>query len=84
MSVQDTQKRSLISYQEFLHVVGPLGVTIVKMGGVERTDIVGFAVVIPGDDLQKPGSETEDFVPAVIPQEIRWEDPVLTVWNFLD
>jgi hypothetical protein len=37
------------------------------MRRMERAYVVGFTIVVPGDDLQKPGSERQDFIPAVVP-----------------
>lgn len=63
------------------HIVDPFGSTIIVMHGRERTDVVGLAIVIPSDDFNKSGTKRKNFVPSIVPEEIRWEDPVLAVRN---
>ena len=41
-----------------------------------RPDVVGFTVVVPGDDLHKLGLDFEDLVPARGPEVVAAEDPV--------
>lgn len=48
---------------------------------VKRADVVGFAVVVPRDDLEELGLgvEAEDLGPAVVPQVVAVPEPVLVV-----
>jgi len=62
-----------------LHVVDPFGVAVVVVWGGERTDVMAFAIVIPGNDFDKLWSERQDVHPAVVPKEIGREHPVFTV-----
>ena len=57
--------------------VGPLGVTIVEVRGVETTDVVRLSVIVPGDDFEELGSKGEDLSPSVVPERVTREDPVL-------
>lgn len=47
--------------------------------GVEGADIVGFAKVVPGDDLKELGVDLKDLIPPGTPQCIGIEDPVLAI-----
>lgn len=38
-----------------------------------------LAIVIPGDNFNKARSKSQDFIPSVIPQKIRREDPIFAV-----
>jgi hypothetical protein len=40
-----------------------------------------LAIVIPRNDFQVLRAKSEDLVPAVEPQKIRWEHPVLAIRN---
>lgn len=48
-----------------LHVVDPLGVTIVIMGRLERADVVRLAIVVPCDNLNHGEALLENLIPAV-------------------
>lgn len=41
-------------------------------------------IVIPGNYFQELGTKCENFVPAIIPEKVGGEYPVLAVWNFLN
>jgi hypothetical protein len=47
--------------------------------GGEVSDVVRLSVVVPGDDFDEARGEGEDVVPAVEPEEVSGEDPVLLV-----
>lgn len=66
-----------------LHVIGPLGVTIVIVLGAQRAHVVSLAVVVPGDNLNHGETLLEDLVPAVEDQGATREDPVLAEGNLL-
>jgi hypothetical protein len=38
-----------------------------------------LSIVIPGNDLDEAGLQLQDFIPAVEPEKIGWENPVLAV-----
>lgn len=40
---------------------------------------MGFAVVVPGDDLDEFGTRRQDIFPSCIPEKVRREDEVLAV-----
>lgn len=42
-----------------------------------------LAVIVPGDDFDETRSELEEVVPAIEPEEIRREYPVLAVGDFI-
>ena len=58
------------------------GVAVVVVRRVEGADIVTLAVVVPRDDLDVLGPYSEDIVPALVPQQVAGEDPVLAVADF--
>lgn len=43
------------------------------------TNVVRFAVVVPGDDFNEARTEGQNVVPTLIPQQVGREDPVLAV-----
>lgn len=59
------------------HVVGPLGVTVVVVLGVQGTNVVRLAVVVPGNNLNHGETLLEDGVPAIKEERTTREDPVL-------
>ena len=59
------------------HVVGPLGVAVVVVLGVQGTNVVRLAIVVPGDNLNHGETLLKDGVPAIIQQRTAREDPVL-------
>jgi hypothetical protein len=52
------------------------------MRGAKRPNIMGFAVIIPGNNLDKARTHVQNLQPTVIPEQIAREDPVLAVWDF--
>ena len=63
------------------HVVDPLAVTIVCVLRTQGTDVVGLAVVIPGDNLNHVETLLKDLIPAVVEKRTTRENPVLGVRN---
>ena len=49
----------------------------------EGANVVGLSVVIPGGDLDILWLESQDVKPALIPQQVTRENPVLAVTNFV-
>lgn len=64
------------------HAVRPLGVSVVAVRAVEAADVVRLAVVVPGDDFDEARLELQDLRPAVEPEEVSGEHPVLGVRHF--
>jgi hypothetical protein len=44
--------------KEHRHIICPLRVPVIEMRRLERTDIVRFAIIVPGDELQESGSQS--------------------------
>ena len=59
--------------------------TIVGMGSVQGTDVVGFSVVVPGYNLEvlEAVLELENLFPSVVPESLGVEEPILGVGNLL-
>jgi len=57
---------------------------IVGMWSVQGTDVVGFSVIIPSNNLEvfEAVLELEDLFPSVVPESLGVEEPVLGVGNF--
>jgi hypothetical protein len=49
------------------------------MGGAKRPNVVGFAIIIPGNNLDEARSHVQNLQPTVIPEQITRENPVLAV-----
>lgn len=47
--------------------------------GGEVADVARLAEVVPGDDLDEVGEEVDGLLPAVVPQGVAAEEPVLVV-----
>ena len=58
--------------------------TIVGMGSVQGTDVVGFSIVVPGYNLEvfEAILQLEDLFPSVVPESLGVEEPVLGVGDF--
>jgi hypothetical protein len=52
------------------------------MGGAERPNIMGFAVIIPGNNLNEARAHIQNLQPTVVPEQIARENPVLAVRHF--
>lgn len=50
-----------------LHVHNPLGSSVISMRGGQWSNIMGLSIVVPGDQLNEPGAESQDVFPSVIP-----------------
>lgn len=61
------------------HVIGPLGRAVVGVLGLERANVVGLAIVVPGKDLDHGEALLQDFVPAVEDEGATRENPVLFI-----
>jgi hypothetical protein len=53
-----------------LHIIGPLGVSVVVVLRAQGADIMRLAIVIPGNDFQELGAQSKDFVPPIKPQQV--------------
>lgn len=58
--------------------------TIVGVWSIKGTDVVGFSVIVPGDDLEELEVvlEFQDLFPSVVPESLGVEEPVLGVRYF--
>ena len=43
---------------------------------------MGFTVVIPGNNFNEAWLEVQHLDPSLIPEIVRWKDPVFAIWNF--
>lgn len=66
----------------YIHVIHPFRSAVIVMRRIEWTDIVGFAVVVPSGNLNKLRSESEQLIPPVVPEQVRGENPILTIRDF--
>ncbi len=64
------------------HVIDPFRSAIIVMRRIEWTDIVGFAVVVPRRNLNELRSKSEQLIPPVVPEQVRGENPILTIRDF--
>ena len=58
--------------------------TVVSMGSIVWTNVVGFSVIVPSDDLEELEFvlHLEDLFPSVVPESLGVEEPVLRVGYF--
>lgn len=54
--------------QTISHIIDPFGCPIVGMRRLERANIVGFSIIVPGDNLNEARTKFENFAPPVIPE----------------
>jgi hypothetical protein len=47
--------------------------------GLERTNVVGLSIVVPGEDLDHREALLQDFIPAVEDEGATRENPVLVI-----
>ena len=58
--------------------------TVVGVRCIVRTNVVGFSVIVPSDDLEELEFvlHLEDLFPSVVPERLGVEEPVLGVGDF--
>ena len=58
--------------------------TVVSMGSIVWTNVVGFSVIVPSDDLEELEFvlHLEDLFPSVVPESLGVKEPILGVGYF--
>lgn len=61
------------------HTVSPLGRTVILVVWFRRRNVVRFAEIVPGDNLDERGLESKHLVPSISDELFADEDPVFGV-----
>lgn len=72
-----------VTAKVYEHIVGPFGVTVIRVLRGQWANIVALSVVIPCDNLNKARRKGQDLGPSLVPKQVPGENPVFAVRDFL-